>query len=91
MNGNKVALAGIHTSPKAAVAEINALADVHAAMEANMGTDNIIIMGDFNADCTYVRQSAMQGLALKTDPKYHWLIPDSADTTVSDTDCAYDR
>ena len=91
MNGNRVAFAGIHTDPDEAVAEINALADVHAAIENNMGSDNIIIMGDFNADCSYVGKAAMQGLVLKTDSKYHWLIPDSADTTVSNTDCAYDR
>ncbi len=52
--------------------------------------DNILIMGDLNADCRYVGKEKLKNLKLK-DEYYHWLIPDTADTTVSATDCAYDR
>ena len=54
-------------------------------------TDNILIMGDFNADCSYINNREKEELLLRTDPKYHWWIPDNLDTTVGNTDCAYDR
>ncbi len=53
-------------------------------------SDNILLMGDFNADCSYVGKTKLKALKLKKSG-YHWLIPDDADTTVSSTDCAYDR
>lgn len=81
----------IHTAPDAAVAEINALDDVHTELQQQMGTDNILILGDLNADCDYVTKTRMGELKLRINPKYHWLIRDEIDTTVSGTDCAYDR
>uniref|UniRef100_A0A4W5K898 Endonuclease/exonuclease/phosphatase domain-containing protein n=1 Tax=Hucho hucho TaxID=62062 RepID=A0A4W5K898_9TELE len=50
-----------------------------------------LLLGDFNAGCSYVSGSDWQRIRLFTDDRYHWLIPDHADTTVSNTDCPYDR
>ena len=64
---------------------------VNDAMETTVGSSNIMLMGDFNADCSYVSNSKKEQLVLRTKAKYHWLIGDDADTTTSATDCAYDR
>ncbi len=85
-------LAAIHVDPDEAVEEINALDAAHDDITSHFGTDNIIILGDLNADCKYVSGRALSELTLRTDPKYVWLIDDNADTTVTTgTDCAYDR
>ncbi len=85
-------LAAIHVDPDEAVEEINALDVAHDDITGYFGTDNIIILGDLNADCKYVSGRALGELTLRTDPKYVWLIDDNADTTVTTgTDCAYDR
>jgi hypothetical protein len=53
------------------------------------GEPDVILLGDLNADCTYLKPSS--GIALK-DPEYTWVVPDGTDTTVStNTHCAYDR
>ncbi|KAG9328641.1 hypothetical protein JZ751_014448 [Albula glossodonta] len=80
-----------HTSPDDAVKEIDALYDVVAETRARWNTDNIMLLGDFNAGCNYVVGSEWQQIRLHTDKSFHWLIPDSADTTVTHTNCPYDR
>ena len=49
-----------------------------------------MILGDFNADCSYVSKTKMKSLDLLGEG-YHWLIEDHVDTTVGKSDCAYDR
>lgn len=49
-----------------------------------------MIMGDYNADCSYVNSEERANLLLR-DSSYLWLIDDDVDTTVSSTHCAYDR
>ncbi|XP_048780028.1 deoxyribonuclease-1-like isoform X4 [Ostrea edulis] len=82
---------GLHTSPEDAFKEINALDVVYAAVEKEFNTPNILIAGDLNADCSYLSQSKMTTLSIRKDTSYTWLIKDAEDTTVSGTDCAYDR
>jgi len=52
---------------------------------------NIMLLGDFNADCSYASGTARANFALRLDERFDWLIDDDVDTTVSSTDCAYDR
>ncbi|XP_065540136.1 deoxyribonuclease-1-like isoform X3 [Lathamus discolor] len=52
---------------------------------------DIFLLGDFNADCSYVTSTQWPSIRLRSLDACEWLIPDNADTTVSDTDCAYDR
>ena len=51
---------------------------------------DIIVLGDFNADCGYASTYELNQLTSK--PRHLWVVPDSADTTFSEnTHCAYDR
>lgn len=55
-------------------------------------TQNVVILGDLNAGCSYVTIKGWRALRLRSDPNFHWLIGDEQDTTVRDkTHCAYDR
>uniref|UniRef100_A0A8C3HCB2 Deoxyribonuclease n=1 Tax=Chrysemys picta bellii TaxID=8478 RepID=A0A8C3HCB2_CHRPI len=80
-------LVPLHTPPSEAVAEIDALYDVYLDVIDKWGTDNILFLGDFNADCSYVGPQDWPSIRLRTSDAFQWLIPDSADTTVSYTDC----
>ncbi|XP_076998091.1 deoxyribonuclease-1 [Tamandua tetradactyla] len=85
------AIVPLHSAPLDAVAEIDALYDVYLDVLEKWDVEGIMFMGDFNAGCSYVTPSQWASIRLRTDPAFHWLIPDSADTTVSATHCAYDR
>ena len=52
---------------------------------------NIMILGDFNADGRYLSSKRRQNISIHKRP-YHWLIDEDADTTTSDlNDHTYDR
>lgn len=51
----------------------------------------MLFLGDFNADCKYVKAHDWASIRLRSSEVFKWLIPDSADTTVGNSDCAYDR
>ena len=81
----------IHTPPKRAVAEIGALHHVvEWARKRYPGEDDFIVLGDFNAGCTYAREEELQGLEI-SGPDYVWIVPHSADTNLGERPCAYDR
>ncbi|NXP05677.1 DNSL2 protein, partial [Thinocorus orbignyianus] len=84
-------LVPLHSAPHDAVAEIDALYDVYLAIINKWGTDNIMFLGDFNADCAYIQPSDWSFIRLRTSDVFKWLIPDGTDTTVGRSDCAYDR
>ncbi|XP_020862390.2 deoxyribonuclease-1-like 2 [Phascolarctos cinereus] len=84
-------LVPLHSAPHNAVAEIDALYDVYLHVIDKWGTDDILFLGDFNADCNYVKQHDWANIRLRTSEIFKWLIPDDADTTVGNSDCAYDR
>ena len=77
----------VHTSPKINLQELNGL-DYFYKKAQTQGEPDVIIMGDLNADCAYFDES--ETIPLR-NPCYIWIVPDTADTTVSGTDCAYDR
>ncbi|XP_060116704.1 deoxyribonuclease-1-like [Heteronotia binoei] len=87
----ELALVPLHTPPSEAVAEIDALYDVYWDVVSKWGTHDVLFLGDFNADCSYVRPEDWPRIRLRTSSDFQWLIPDTADTTVTNTDCAYDR
>lgn len=87
---SEFALVGIHTKPTDAVAEIQHL-NVVAEYIVKEGTKDIILMGDFNADCDYVRKKHWSSIPLWTSTKYVWLISHEIDTTATASNCAYDR
>ncbi|NXI21311.1 DNAS1 protein, partial [Sterrhoptilus dennistouni] len=85
-------LVPLHSEPSHAAQEIDALYDVYTDVINKWGIKDIILLGDFNADCSYVTSSQWPSIRLRSLSACQWLIPDSADTTVADTtDCAYDR
>lgn len=51
----------------------------------------MLFLGDFNADCSYVKEQDWADIRLRSSEVFKWLIPDSVDTTVGNSDCAYDR
>uniref|UniRef100_A0A672ZC67 Deoxyribonuclease I n=1 Tax=Sphaeramia orbicularis TaxID=375764 RepID=A0A672ZC67_9TELE len=75
-----------HTSPDSAVEEVDALYDVVKDVRQRHCAS-----GDFNTGCNYVSGSDWDRIRLFTDQSFHWLISNEADTTVSHTECAYDR
>lgn len=86
------ALGAIHVKPEQAVEELTKLGDVFTDAKSKFKTENVIILGDLNADCSYVPKKDWPKIPVRNDPAYHWLIGDEVDTTVKDsTDCAYDR
>ncbi|KAM9057363.1 LOW QUALITY PROTEIN: deoxyribonuclease-1-like 2 [Megaptera novaeangliae] len=87
----ELVLIPLHAAPHQAVAEIDALYDVYLDVIDKWGTDDMLFLGDFNADCSYVQSQDWPAIRLRSSEVFKWLIPDSADTTVGNSDCAYDR
>ena len=50
---------------------------------------DVIIIGDFNGGCDYIRD--WNSVRLARDRRFYWLINNSFDTTSEHSDCAYDR
>ncbi|KAK3101698.1 hypothetical protein FSP39_005632 [Pinctada imbricata] len=82
---------GIHVKPSEAVSEIKHLLDVYYDTVDHWSNTNVITMGDFNADCSYVKETDLGSHLFYILPQYKWLIGWDVDTTTSSTDCAYDR
>ena len=80
---------GIHTQPTKAVKEIDHLVDVYNDAKNRLGVSDALIMGDFNAGCSYVNN--WKSIRLAKDHRFYWLINDITDTTSGATECAYDR
>ncbi|XP_059425056.1 deoxyribonuclease gamma-like [Carassius carassius] len=82
----------IHTKPDDSVKELDELYDVFQDVKRKWKTDNIMILGDFNADGSYVSNEEMKTIRIRTDENFHWLISDDEDTTTSTkNDNTYDR
>lgn len=85
-------VSGLHAKPAAAVIEIGLMAEVYDDVLNEFNNPNVILMGDFNADCSYARKEELEPLRFYSDNTFRWLTPWEADTTTSqNTDCAYDR
>jgi endonuclease/exonuclease/phosphatase family metal-dependent hydrolase len=77
----------VHTDPDEATEEIRALNNVLIQAKTHYPKeDDFIILGNLNADCDYYKESQHNPIIGTT-----WLIPNTADTTVKDTVCTYDR
>lgn len=93
--GQTLFLLGAHVSPSTAVSEIDHFVDVyHELHEPWVGSkEEVIFLGDFNADCRFVTHSKWPGIRLRNMTEtFTWLIgDDQVTTTVGGGDCAYDR
>lgn len=82
----------VHTKPKDSPKELDELYDVFLQVKKKWKTDNVMILGDFNADGAYVSKKKMKSIRIHADPDFRWLIKDDVDTTASlSTDYTYDR
>jgi len=82
-------VAGIHISPKDAANEISNLTAVYDDIVQKWNIDDVIIMGDFNAGCSYLNN--WENITLAKDQRFYWLIDNTVDTTSETTECPYDR
>jgi len=84
----------IHTKPGGGTVtedEINELVNVYDHSTKKFNTTSCIIAGDFNAEGSYVSKKNLESLKLRTDKRFTWHIGNEVDTTVGNSDCAYDR
>ena len=82
VNGYEFSVYNIHTDPDAVKSELSSLEDVVE------DKGNVIVIGDLNADCSYYNNAEANGDEFDS---WSWIIPDSEDTTTSNSYCAYDR
>ncbi|KAM9344401.1 deoxyribonuclease-1-like 1 isoform 1-T2 [Pholidichthys leucotaenia] len=81
-----------HTTPANTTKELDALYDVLQHVKKMWKTENVMLLGDFNADCGYLAKKNRKLVRLITDVNLFWLISDDVDTTVREsTSCSYDR
>jgi len=81
----------IHTAPERAVDEIASLHDVVTwARTVYAQEDDFIVLGDFNAGCSYASSQSLAPLDIR-GTGYEWIVPDEADTNLASSQCPYDR
>ena len=80
-----------HVTPDRVPEELAEMPAVYEDVVQRWGVNDTVILGDFNADCSYLSAAELATLELFTSPTYNWLVDSAVDTTVSATDCAYDR
>ena len=82
----------IHTQPSDTANEIDGLLDVYDSAVNYFSTSAGMILGDLNADCSYLSNTKYNNLRLFVNTSFTWWIDKNADTTSkATTDCAYDR
>ncbi len=79
INNYNITIYNIHTKPENVKEELSNLENIVK------DEGNAMIIGDLNADCSYYKN---ENTIFKN---WNWIIKDKEDTTVSSTDCAYDR
>ncbi|KAM4583493.1 deoxyribonuclease 1 like 4, tandem duplicate 1 [Fundulus diaphanus] len=82
----------VHTKPEDSEKELDELYDLFVHVRDKWRTDNVMILGDFNADGAYVSKKDMKTIRIRSDKNFHWLIGDDVDTTASTENThTYDR
>jgi hypothetical protein len=76
-----------HTRRSINLQELEGLEFVYKQVESE-GEPDVIIVGDLNADCDYLKET--DAIALR-DSAYIWVVADDDDTSVAAEPCAYDR
>ena len=90
-DGDRFATIPNHVTPDRVPEELAEMPAVYEDVAQRWGVNDTVILGDFNADCSYLSAAELATLTLFTSPTYTWLLDSAVDTTVSATDCAYDR
>lgn len=79
-----------HAEASRAPRELRALGEVVDWTRARFADEEIIVLGDFNADCRHADPLALDDAPIR-GAEYLWIVPDVADTRVGFRDCALDR
>jgi endonuclease/exonuclease/phosphatase family metal-dependent hydrolase len=83
---------GSHIKPHDAAQEIKELEKVYDFGKFYFKEKEAIIMGDLNADCSYMNEDELDSAFFNNNPNFVNTISRSVDTTtMASTDCAYDR
>ncbi len=78
-----------HTSPNRNIQELQALAVFYWKVQSiDSNQNDVILLGDLNADGDYLSESLEIELR---KPEYNWIVDNTDDTTVGDSNRAYDR
>lgn len=83
------AVINIHTDPDEAKDEINDLPGVISHSRDHFQEQDIILLGDLNADGKYYKED--DGSLPMRDSNFIWLIKNEADTAIAKSDNTYDR
>ncbi|XP_034550955.1 deoxyribonuclease gamma-like isoform X2 [Notolabrus celidotus] len=87
-----IVLIPVHTKPWDSAKELDELYEVFLVVKDKWKTDNVLILGDFNADGAYVTHKEMKDIRIRSDKNFHWLIGDDVDTTSNTSnEHTYDR
>lgn len=81
----------LHADPDKVTSELGNLYSDLAQLSSKSASDNVLILGDLNADCSYLSDKEYEALQIKSDATYSWVIGKDVDTTTGKSDCAYDR
>jgi deoxyribonuclease-1-like protein len=82
----------VHTAPSRALPEIKALIHVYKGLKERFdGEESHVIVGDFNASCSYAKPAQLDALEIRKSRDLTWLVGDDYDTTAGASNCAYDR
>ncbi len=85
-------LIGAHIKPDDAVFEIEELKNVYEYAQGFFGDGDAFLLGDLNADCSYMNRSELDQAFFNNDERFKSFIDRNVDTTTKNsTDCAYDR
>jgi endonuclease/exonuclease/phosphatase family metal-dependent hydrolase len=91
-SGLRFRLLAAHLDPDAAGPELAEMYARYNALRASApASEPWVLMGDFNADCEYLRDAARAAHPYFTSALLSQLIMDADDTTTTTTHCAYDR
>jgi len=82
-------IADLHTKPSDATKEISYLPMVMTDAAKHYGEKDVLVVGDFNADGSYFKESTYQSDFPAGN--FIWLIGNSVDTNVARSDRTYDR
>ena len=88
---SKFVLIGMHVRPVRTYSELNGLVQVYNS--ARNTNENALILGDFNADCSYFGPvDRQQNILYKEKGVFKWLVQDGQKTNADSTSsCTYDR
>jgi len=89
--GREFTVVGVHIQKDNVVKELNNLIKLYDMISDEFGTENVVFTGDFNAEGSYLSKKRAKGVDLFNDDRFKSLISHDVDTTVSNTDYAYDR